>query len=74
MAVNPDAEPPRTIFMAESSILFAWPITIPRKPMMRMKPPRAVRGVEWPGMWYFFLFASNRPIRGPTKMHAKSKI
>ena len=45
---NWPAAPPRTIFVAESSILLECPRTIPRKPVKSMKPPKPVKGVEWP--------------------------
>jgi len=64
IAVSPDADPPRIMFVADSSILWEWPRTIPRNPVTKIKPPRQVRGVEWPGMWCA-LKSLNLPILGP---------
>ena len=48
MEVMPEAEPPRMMFVADSSMLCEWPSTIPKNPVSKINPPRHVRGVECP--------------------------
>ena len=45
-----------------------------RNPKMRMNPPRAAKGTEWPGMSLGLPLASKRPCRGPMTAVAMAAV
>ena len=54
--VSPAVDPPIMMFEAETAKLSPWPRAIDKNPMIRIKAPKQVSGVECPGMWYFRIF------------------